>query len=83
MRVIKLAMVDFPEPVVPITASVSPCLTVKLTPFKALIPESGYTKLTSLNSILPSISFSRFFSETMSVWVFKNSLILFCEAAAL
>ena len=49
------SIVDFPEPVFPKIANVSPLLREKLTLSSALILVSGYINVTSLNSMLPSI----------------------------
>jgi len=47
---ISLAIVDLPEPILPINATFSPSLIVKLTFFKAYASLSGYLKETFLNS---------------------------------
>ena len=45
--------VDFPLPVEPIKATVSPCLAVKLTFSSTYSEASGYLKETFLNTTLP------------------------------
>lgn len=49
-------IVDFPEPVFPKIAKVSPEFTVKLMFFKAVIFVSSYLKVTFLKVTLPLIS---------------------------
>ena len=59
-------MVDFPLPVLPVIATVVPGCIEKLRFFTAVIPVSGYVKLTFLNSKAPPFSVVCSFPETIS-----------------
>ena len=75
-------MVDFPDPVLPKIAIVSPDLTEMLMFFRAVILVSSYVKVTSLNVIFPFNSIGKLLLFCISGTCCKNSLILACEASA-
>ena len=70
-------MVDFPDPVFPNIASVSPGFTLNEIFLSAVILVSEYVNERLLNSITPLIFVSVSTQFSIAGFSFKNSLILF------
>ena len=83
IRLMRFIMVDLPEPVLPTIAIDSPLFISNEIFLSAFTSLSGYSKLMFLKDILPWTSWALPSFELILAFVFKNSLILFCEAAAL
>ena len=80
---IRFIIVDFPEPVLPMNATVSPCFTLKDISFSMYSSASGYLKETFLNSMVPvSLEFC-FVPSFILCFVSRTSTILFDATLAL
>jgi len=74
---IRSRIVDFPEPVFPIIATVSPSFMVNDISLSAVMLVSSKVNVTFLNSMVPFIGVSSKTSLLISGCSFKNSFILF------